>query len=71
MEEKRFYKVIIVSEFNDWVATYGNMTLKEAFRQYKIEDKGEHTFDKNSQYYVFGISELEDEYYPEVEESGL
>jgi len=59
---KKYHKVIIVNEFNEWVSTSGDCTIQEAIELYKSEThKGELGYNKEYEYYAFGVDKAEHE----------
>jgi len=61
MNNKKFHRVIIVDEYNAWVATSSNCTLNEAITLYKSEThKGELTYNESTDYSAWGIGSDED-----------
>lgn len=61
MKVKKFHRVIIVNEFDEWVATSGDCTLQEAVDEYKAEThKADFNYDKEKSYTAWGIGSDED-----------
>ena len=64
-DKKKYYKILILNDSNEWVSTDTNMSLKEAFNQYKKDkERGEFSYNKDNDYYVFGVEKEDDEFYP-------
>ena len=59
-EQKKYFKVVILNDLNEWVATYSDMTLEEAIKEYKEEKhKAEYAYDEDREYYAFGVENQE------------